>query len=213
MGEGDNIVNSLESDSVEISGTAEPGSTVTVEIVRDGSALTTPEEVIADEDGNWTVLFNLTDIADGPAEVLASVVDDVGNQSKNDAVIPITISTVAAEVEINSPLDGQVFNGDETDSITITGKFEPNSKLMVTLDGDFSVSFPRTTNATGDWELTFGFDVFDDGEVNITATATDSAGNPSRDAITIILNAVPPTLLINAPSQGELINADESTSV
>ncbi|WP_252513416.1 Ig-like domain-containing protein, partial [Acinetobacter oleivorans] len=151
-----------------ITGTAEPGSTVTVTFP-DGTTAT----VVAGTDGSWTVPN--PGLNDGD-EVKATATDPAGNTSPPTTEIVDAIAPAAPEID---PING-------TDPIT--GTAEPGSTVTVT--------FPDGTTATvvagtdGSW--TVPNPGLEDGD-EVKATATDPAGNTSPPA-TEIVDAIAPAV-------------------
>ncbi|AOA59320.1 hypothetical protein BFG52_13780 [Acinetobacter larvae] len=150
-----------------ITGTAEPGSTVTV-TYPDGST----EDVVAGPDGSWTVV-NPGNLGDGD-EVKATATDAAGNTS------PETVATVDA-VAPAAPLIDPV---NATDPIT--GTAEPGSTVTVTYPDGSSVD--TLVNPDGTWSVSNPGNLVDGDEVK--AIATDPAGNPS-DTTTAVVDLAP----------------------
>ena len=151
----------------EISGTGEPGSTVTVSV--DDVELGTTE---VDEDGNWT--FTPDDaLADGEHEVEVVAEDGAGNTA-TDGPVTFAVDTTAPDAPvITSPADGDILT-DLTPEIT--GTAEPGSTVTVIVDGE--PIGETTADEDGDWTFT-PTTPLTPGEHEITATATDPAGNVS----------------------------------
>nr|WP_320158886.1 ABSDF2314 family large adhesin [Acinetobacter sp. AC1-2] len=154
-----------------ITGTAEPGSTVTV-TYPDGTTAT----VVAGTDGSWTVPN--PGLNDGDV-VTATATDAAGNESLPATEVVDAVAPAAPEID---PING-------TDPIT--GTAEPGSTVTVT--------YPDGTTATvvagtdGSW--TVPNPGLNNGDV-VTATATDVAGNESTPA-TEVVDTVPPVIAID----------------
>ncbi|MBO3662968.1 Ig-like domain-containing protein [Microbacterium stercoris] len=151
----------------EISGTGEPGSTITV--IVDGVELGTTE---VDEDGNWTFTPDEA-LADGEHEVEVVAEDGAGNTATDGPITFIVDTTAPDAPVITSPTDGDVLT-DLTPEIT--GTAEPGSTVTVIIDGQ--PVGETTVNEDGDWTFT-PTTPLTPGEHEITATATDPAGNVS----------------------------------
>ncbi|MCJ9561131.1 BapA/Bap/LapF family prefix-like domain-containing protein, partial [Acinetobacter baumannii] len=116
-----------------ITGTAEPGSTVTV-TYPDGSTKT----VVAGPDGTWTVPN--PGLNDGD-EVTAVATDPAGNTSgPATAVVDAVAPTVALD---------DVLTNDSTPALTGTVN-DPTATVVVNVDG---VDYPAVNNGDGTWTL------------------------------------------------------------
>ncbi|RKM80458.1 BapA/Bap/LapF family large adhesin [Alteromonas sp. BL110] len=165
----------------EITGTAEAGATVNVDVNGDG----TPDfTVIADGDGNWSVTPD-TPIADGVV-VTATATDEAGNTS---GPASDTVDAVAPVVTIND-----ITTNDITPALTGTVD-DPTATVVVTIDG---VDYTAANNGDGTWTL--ADDVvatLAEGSYPTSVTATDDAGNTDTDTGTAIIDTTAPTVAIN----------------
>ncbi|WP_461472475.1 Ig-like domain-containing protein [Microbacterium sp. HJ5] len=175
-----------------ITGTAEPGSTVTVVI--DGTTVGAADA--DDTTGAWT-FQPTTPLGEGEHTVTATAVDALGNVSPPSAPVTFAVdTTVPAAPVITSPADGSTVT-DPTPPIT--GTAEPGSTVTVIVDGE--PIGQTTTDPDGDWTFT-PTEPLPDGEHEITATATDAAGNtgPESEPVTVTVDtsgsgggSLPPT--------------------
>ncbi|WP_079752797.1 Ig-like domain-containing protein, partial [Acinetobacter baumannii] len=145
-----------------ITGTAEPGSTVTV-TYPDGSTAS----VVAGPDGTWTVPN--PGLTDGDT-VTAVTEDPAGNTSgPATAVVDAVAPTVALD---------DVLTSDSTPAITGTVS-DPTATVVVNVDG---TDYPAVNNGDGTWTLADNtLPTLADGPHTITVTATDAAGNVGTD--------------------------------
>jgi hypothetical protein len=163
-----------------ITGTAEPGSTVTVTFP-DGSTAQAATDPVT---GAWTVA-NPGNLVDGDT-VTATATDPAGN-----------ISLPATEIVDGDGLPPVVALNDEiTNDATpeLTGTInDPNASIVVNVNG---VDYPATNNGDGTWTLADNsLAALAEGSYTITVTATDLAGNVGTDTGTITIDLTPP----NAP--------------
>ncbi|EYT42557.1 bacterial Ig-like domain family protein, partial [Acinetobacter sp. 478810] len=144
-----------------VSGTAEPGSTVTVSFP-DGTTAT----VVAGTDGSWSVP-NPGNLVDGDT-VTATATDPAGNTS-----LPGT-GTVSADITPPVVALDDVLTNDSTPALTGTVN-DPTATVVVNVDG---VDYPAVNNGDGTWTLADNtLPALTDGPHTITVTATDAAGN------------------------------------
>jgi Tryptophan-rich Synechocystis species C-terminal domain/Bacterial Ig-like domain/Peptidase M10 serralysin C terminal/Bacterial Ig domain/RTX calcium-binding nonapeptide repeat (4 copies) len=168
---GNSIVNSNQ---VQLSGTAEAGSTVKL---LDGS--TVLGTVMANGSGAWA--YTTGPLTNGTHVVTATATDVAGNTSTASAAknvnIVDTVAPVAPIFTTFSPDTGKA--GDaitKSNVLTLTGLAEGNSAVKV-YDGSILLG-TTTANANGTWSYTTP--ALGNGLQVITAIATDAAGNSSQ---------------------------------
>jgi uncharacterized membrane protein len=164
-----------------ITGTAEPGSTVTVTFP-DGSTAQAATDPVT---GAWTVA-NPGNLVDGDT-VTATATDPAGN-----------ISLPATEIVDGDGLPPVVALNDEiTNDATpeLTGTInDPNASIVVNVNG---VDYPATNNGDGTWTLADNsLAALAEGSYTITVTATDLAGNVGTDTGTITIDLTPPVVTL-----------------
>uniref|UniRef100_UPI00208DFB9F beta strand repeat-containing protein n=6 Tax=Acinetobacter oleivorans TaxID=1148157 RepID=UPI00208DFB9F len=162
-----------------VTGTAEPGSTVTVSFP-DGTTAT----VVAGTDGSWSVP-NPGDLTDGQT-VTATATDPAGNTSLPGSGV------VSADITAPVVALDDVLTNDSTPALTGTVN-DPTATVVVTVDG---VNYPATNNGDGTWTLADNtLPALTDGPHTITVTATDPAGNAGTDTAVVTIDTTAP----NAP--------------
>ena len=205
--------NAFTQDDPLLSGTAEPLSTVTVVLSDDSGAET--YVTTASATGEWQIDLETTpptagDITLSHGEKInmsATATDDAGNESPAD-VLAFTIDMVAPdEPVILSPSNG----GGVTDTTpVIAGSAEAGSTITLTLSDDNSSETYHgiTVNEDGNWTLDLDSGTALTGDVDVSASATDEAGNQSGQAdsafsIVTVENSVPEII---TPANGSSIN-------
>jgi MYXO-CTERM domain-containing protein len=125
-----------------ISGTAEPGATVTVTV--DGQVVGT---ATAGADGMWSIIPSAA-LAEGEREIVVVAADAAGNMSP-PVTVTITIdATPAAPVAITSPVNNTQVDGP---SLTVTGTGEPGATITVFVDN--AQAGQTTVNPDGTWSV------------------------------------------------------------
>ncbi|MBH9425838.1 BapA prefix-like domain-containing protein [Pseudomonas aeruginosa] len=153
-----------------LSGTAEPGATVTL---ADGNG-NPIGQVTADGSGNWS--FTPTTPLPNGTVVNATATDASGNTSAGSSV---TVDSVAPATPVINPSNGT----------TLSGTAEPGSSVTLT-DGNGNPIGQVTADGSGNWSFTPSTPLADGTVVN--ATATDPAGNTSGQGSTTV-DAIAPT--------------------
>ncbi|KAB0734369.1 Ig-like domain repeat protein, partial [Pseudomonas aeruginosa] len=178
------------SNGTTISGTAEPGSSVTL---TDGNG-NTIGQVTADANGNWTFTPS-TPLPDGTVvNVVAR--DAAGNSSPPASV---TVDAVAPATPIVDPSNGT----------TLSGTAEPGSSVTLT-DGNGNPIGQVTADGSGNWSFTPTTPLADGTVVN--ATATDAAGNTSGQASVTVDGVAPATPTVNLSNGSSLTGTAEPGS-
>lgn len=201
----DDVVNAVESsDGVVISGSATPGLTVTVTL---GSA---SHQVVAAPNGSWSTTFLPGEVPAGTytSDITASITDAAGNSKT-------VTDTVDIDTEIDLAWGGpvtadNVISGAEAAAgVTVTGTVEAGSQVSVTLGG--ATAQATVTGTT--WSATFAPGQLPAGETfaNMSATATDPAGNVADITGTVGVDTIVNTLTTTDPVEGDnAVNSDEA---
>ncbi|WP_400558122.1 Ig-like domain-containing protein [Pseudomonas aeruginosa] len=171
------------SNGTTLSGTAEPGATVTL---TDGNG-NPIGQVTADGSGNWTFTPS-TPLANGTV-VNATATDPSGNASSPASV---TVDAVAPATPVVNPSNGT----------TLSGTAEPGATVTLT-DGNGNPIGQVTADGSGNWSFTPGTPLANGTVVN--ATASDPTGNTSAPASTTVDSVAPAAPVVN-PSNGAEIS-------
>ena len=181
----------------EITGTAEAGAVVNVDVDGDG----TPDfTVVADGDGNWSITPD-TPLADGVV-VSATATDEAGNVSASasdtvDAVAPIVVINDLTTNDTTPALTGSV------DDLTAT--------VVVTING---TDYTATNNGDGSWTLADDIvAALAEGSYTATVTATDADGNTGTNSGTVVIDTTAPTApTVDAGNGTEITGTAEAGS-
>jgi gliding motility-associated-like protein len=176
--------------TVAVSGTAEPGSTVTVTFP-DGSTST----AVANASGNYGPITSLTPQTSGT--ITANAKDVAGNVSPNTTVpyVDVTPPLAPTIVTVTAHANGK---------ISVSGTAEPGSTVTVTFpDGSTGTAI---ANASGNYGPITSLTPQTSG--TITAIATDVAGNVSPKVTFLYVDVtappLPPTVIVTANPNGTI---------
>ncbi|MEZ5713935.1 MAG: Ig-like domain-containing protein [Paracoccaceae bacterium] len=171
--EGDGMVNAAErADGVTLTGTTDPGSSVSVQVNGATYAAT------VDAAGNWSLNLSPAQVPQGETSMLVNVTatDAVGNVSTTsgtvmvDTVNSVTLNTAGIEG------DGIVNGVERADGVTLTGTTQPGSEVSVLVGG---ATYAATVDASGNWTLELAPGQVPEGETTmpVSVTSVDAAGN------------------------------------
>jgi large repetitive protein len=173
--EGDNVVNGAErADGVTLTGTAQPGATVTVA----WNGMTLPATVSAN--GTWSVNFATASLPTSMTPVTTTATVTARDAAGNTAT---ATKTITFDTGTKVTIDGQQLGGDNIESgaeaangIVLTGTAEAGAQVAVTFEG---ITRTVTAGQNGQWSANWSASEVRSGQYNSTVTvqATDAAGN------------------------------------
>ncbi|UUY70276.1 Ig-like domain-containing protein [Staphylococcus warneri] len=170
-------VNPVTSDDTQITGKAEPGSTVTVTFPDGKTASST-----TDADGNYVINIPSSEDLKGGEELPVTATDKAGNTS--DKATTVVTDTTAPTVPSVNPVT--------SDDTQITGKAEPNSTVTVTFPDGTKAS--GTTDADGNYVINIPANEDLKGGETLPVTATDKDGNESQPSTTVVTDTTAPSV-------------------
>ncbi|MFQ3803010.1 Ig-like domain-containing protein [Staphylococcus equorum] len=182
--------NEVTSESTQVTGTGEPGSTITVKFP-DGSVVTST----ADNQGNYAIDLPIDKKLNGNEELVVTSTDGAGNVSRETKV------TVKDNTAPNTPTANEVTSGDTQ----LTGTGEPGSTITVKFPDGSVVT--GTVDNQGNYVIDLPVDKKLNGNEELVVTSTDQSGNVSRETKVIVKDATAPA----APTVNEVTS--ESTQV
>ena len=199
----DDLINASEKAlGVDITGTAEAGSTIKLSIAGSTKLAT------VDGSGNWQ--YRITDadyksLGTGGA-ITATSVDAAGNTSISDATRTITVDTVAPSLtsfSLNTASDtGTVGDGlTKIAASTIQFKAESGSTVDVYV-ANVRIGSAIESGTTGNFTYTFAVDALSVGSNTVKLVAADSHGNSSSRTGVICLDPLAPTVVITDDESG-----------
>ncbi len=181
-----------------LSGTAEPGSTVTVK-----RGATTMSTVTANASGTFTT--GSLNLVAGVNSFTATATDPAGNVSAVSATFPVTLDATAPAKPVLTGIsnDTGVSNTDEITNVAaqvVSGTAEAGGDVAIKQTVPTPVSTLGTTSTDGSGTFTFAMDFTPNQATTITATATDLAGNASTASTGLVVKVdqIAPTTTVNS---------------
>lgn len=175
----DDVINAVEANGVEVSGTAEPNSNIRVQVP--GTKVAT--SVRSGADGLWKASLNFTGLQDGQHTIEATA-SQPGSTSTSVGTHTVTLAQKLPSKPANLQFDGhasKVITGAEaTDGVTVTGDAAPGSKVQVQLG---ATTLPANVDAAGHFSATLPAPTVTPGgkqPYSVTVTVSDAAGNAAQ---------------------------------
>jgi hypothetical protein len=172
------FINSLTQGEYPVSGTADFGSKLDVNI-QSGKTIISGSGTV-DELGNYSVDLNATSLPEGKVTITVKQSDVAGNVEQQ------SVEVVKETNAPNSPIMFQapVLQSDTVTNYFVSGLGVKNGEVEVTLtDGLNDVSSLATVDENGLFQVEFNAASLQDGEITITAKQMSEAGNESKETI------------------------------
>jgi methionine-rich copper-binding protein CopC len=218
------FVNNATKAAVPVSGTAEPGSTVTLTIHDSGAGSVTKNATASPSTGAWSTTVDLTSLADGVVSVQAVATDAAGNPgagtSKN-----LTKDTVAPGTPSSSVTPTAFTYAHRADDLVVSGTVAPADNGVGGLIADITVSdgpgtadlvasVPVSANAFTHTFTNAQVLFFPDGQLSVRVSIRDAAGNTSVSDVTPLLKDVTQLAIASsAPAAGGAVKTASAVVV
>ncbi|MEL0613627.1 retention module-containing protein, partial [Marinomonas arenicola] len=219
----DQTTNASEASSVSVtlSGVDNDAAQISVVFSDGSSSITT--NAVQDGAGNWTVPdTDISSLNDGTVSVTTTVTDSTGNTATATDTLDLDTSADADDnFSVAVAESDAVTNADEADSVSVTlsGVDADAQTVAVTFsdsdDSTADVVVNATQNDDGTWSVADAdLSTLNDGNIIVTATVTDDAGNTSTttDTLDLDTSADAGVVTVNAITEDDVINAAESES-
>lgn len=173
----DDVINAVEANGVEVSGTAEPNSNIRVQVP--GTKVTTT--VRSGADGLWKASLNFTGLQDGQHTIEATA-SQPGSTSTSVGTHTVTLARSLPAKPTNLQFDGHaskvITAAEAADGVvTVTGDAAPGSKVQVQLG---ATTLPANVDAAGHFSAMLPAPTVTPGgkqPYSVTVTVADAAGN------------------------------------
>lgn len=174
----DDVINAVEADGVEVSGTAEPNSNIRVLVP--GSSSKIAATARAGADGFWKTSLNFTAEPDGPKTIEATATLP-GSTSTSVGTHGVTLARSLPAKPTNLQFDGHaskvITAAEAADGVTVTGDAAPGSTVQVALG---ATTLPANVDAAGHFSAKLPVPAVTPGGTqpySVTVTVADAAGN------------------------------------
>ncbi|MDG0841804.1 Ig-like domain-containing protein, partial [Staphylococcus equorum] len=180
-------VSEVTSEGAQVTGTGEPGSTITVKFP-DGSTVTGT----VDKQGNYAIDLPIDKKLNGNEELVVTSTDGAGNVSPETRLTVKDVTAPVAPMVNEVTSEGTQVTGTGEASSTITVKFPDGNVVTGTVDdqGNYAIDIPTNIDLVGNEEL--------------VVTSTDGAGNVSPETKITVTDATAPI----APSVTEVTSEE-----
>ncbi|WP_010605258.1 Ig-like domain-containing protein [Pseudoalteromonas maricaloris] len=208
----DNITNDT---TPTFTGSASTGDTVTLISDLDGVVGSATAA-----GGAWTITPSSA-MTSGTHAITARSTDTAGNITNSNS-LSMVIDTSVSVPSITTPIegDGQINAAEDNDVLIAGSGADANVTVSVSItDGSATLNQNVTSDGSGNWTISgseFNVSGFSNGELTVSATQTDSAGNISGAASTTVTldNTAPSAPTITTPIEGDgRVNAAEDNDV
>jgi large repetitive protein len=206
---GDDWLNKAEHpNGLALTGTAEPGSRVT--LVFDGKT----RVVTADADGKWVVNFAANEVRGGTYDstVTVTATDAVGNTATTTHLLHVDTEISVAMPNGQTGGDDKVSGAERGAGLVLTGTADAGATVEVTLQG---VTRTVTANASGQWSANFASSEVAAGtyDTTVTVKATDAAGNSATASHNLHVDTETNVAINNGQSGGDdWVNGSEANA-
>ena len=175
----DDVINAVEANGVEVSGTAEPNSNIRVQVP--GTKVAT--SVRSGADGLWKASLNFTGLQDGQHTIEATA-SQPGSTSTSVGTHTVTLAKTPPAKPTNLQFDGHaskvITAAEAADGVTVSGDVAPGSTVQVKLG---TTTLPAGVDAAGHFSATLPAPTVTPGgkqPYSVTVTVSDAAGNAAQ---------------------------------
>ncbi len=175
---------------VTINGTGQVGASVTVVATDSTDASVTPDAVTVDAEGNWSVTFDASSLADGTITFNVTATDGTNTKLGNTTATKDTVAE-GQIAEVTSPINAINATGVFLDG---TSELDATVSIVATDNVNSTASIDAPAEA-GIWASP-AIDVsgLADGTITFNVTITDALGNVNVYTITAVKDTVAPEL-------------------
>ena len=211
---GDNLTND---NTPTISGTTEPGATVTISYT-DAQGNSQTQSTTADANGNYSIEIT-NPLADGSNDITVSVEDAAGNTASTTTTVNVDTQADEGRVTVDPIAGDNVINaeeaGEQTQTVSGTaqgGDIAEGDTVTVTVNGN---DYTTTVQNDGTWSVDVATsDLIADNSVDVSVASIDAAGNSvtSTASTSVSVDTVPGNLPNGEPMAAPQVSIVDDTN-
>lgn len=160
---------------------------------------------ICNSPGVWTLTVAKTNFTEGPSSFTVKQADIAGNSTTVNG--SVTKDSIPPTLTLTSVTGSTIINQANVASFGIKGACSEEGR-SVQISGAISGLAACTGNA---WVLTSNFSAVADGNLNLSATHSDAAGNTVTQNLILTKDTTAPTLSIVSPTEGQAVTTNSFT--
>ncbi len=185
-------------DTPTISGSTEPGASVTITL-DGGTANEQTTTVVADGSGSFSYMATTLSVGSHTLEVSAT--DEGGNTSTSSTTFDVQL--MGAAVQVQMPADQSPINDPQP---MIAGTAEPSATVVIVINaGTASEEMATVTaDASGAWSYMTMMPLAD-GPHTIDVMATDTNGMTTGDSVTFTVDTSAPMIALTSPIEQQTV--------
>ena len=223
----DNYINqseyqSLSSTVIQLAGTGEPGSNLTVKLTGSNGQIYEKTNITVGSDKSWVIALTqsmINSFGEGKVSIEAYQVDKAGNKSVTTKNTFFNIDFTADNLVLKTVALDDIINPVEKDAgVLLSGSAEVGAKVEISLSktGYVSKVLPTFQSIGANWTYTLkssDIDSFGNGLFTISIKETDLAGNVSVVSKTVEMQTGQlGTVTLSTLSEGQSISLAEQSS-
>ncbi|MNH72213.1 hypothetical protein D3C73_243720 [compost metagenome] len=167
-------------------------------------------DAVVGSDGKWTVTVPAVDmkgLADGETQVQVSVVNQAGNSVS--AAQNVHVDLTAPTLTLDPVTSDNVINAAEAGAtLTVSGSSNAEVGQSVTVNFN-GANYTTNVDTDGRWSVEVAPGVLTDGNITVSASVSDKAGNPISTSKDVLVDLTVPTVSIHTIASDDIINLTE----
>lgn len=178
-----------------ITGRSDDDATIEVTITDSNGTVVETLTVTPDAQGQWQTQ-PATPLTDGKYTITATATRPDGKTATDTA--SVSVDTMPPALTVDSPADNTTLGKD--DMLVVNGTSDPDQVVTVVIRDDAGNTVftgDVTTDDQGNWSVEPGN--LPDGNYTVDVSATDEAGNETREMRTVTIDKTPATVTITSP--------------
>ena len=150
-------------------------------------------------------VLDFSSVGDGDLPLVVTIADAAGNSSEETVVLAKDVEVPA--VAITSPANGSFINAGDPSTLAISGSCDDGTATI-----RFSHNLGTATCDGANFSASLDVSLLSEGELALTASIADPAGNTSSAEVAFTKDTVVPAIEITSPVAGSSINGDNVDS-